>query len=305
MSKREENVLKEYERYLRLKGLSSFSDYLSSLREYFDYLAEQRLPYDRVDPGTAEEYRAHLLMCGKNLSAGTVNNKLNRLRSFYHFLHKKRRIHSNPFDWVEAVRGAKSLPKNILSVEDMGKLLDRFAVKRDMDLMMRSVVEFLYGSALRISEVCALKEKGIDFDRGMLLITDFKNHEERRQCPATEVSLKVLRRYMRYSREKLVGESEREKGYLYPQRRKTTIRCLLNRKLRAECKRLGLKEITTHSFRHSAATHLLRAGAGIREVQAFLGHCKITTTERYTRVVKEDLKAVIAHCHPREREPAE
>ncbi len=151
-------------------------------------------------------------MCGKNLSAGTVNNKLNRLRSFYHFLHKKRRIHSNPFDWVEAVRGAKSLPKNILSVEDMGKLLDRFAVKRDMDLMMRSVVEFLYGSALRISEVCALKEKGIDFDRGMLFITDFKNHEERRGCPATEVSLKVLRRYMRYSRKKLVGESEREKG---------------------------------------------------------------------------------------------
>jgi integrase/recombinase XerD len=74
----------------------------------------------------------------------------------------------------------------------------------------------------------------------------------------------------------------------------------VNHKLERECKRLGLRRITSHSFRHSAATHMLRAGAGIRSVQAILRHKEIGTTEVYTRVVKEDLKKVIAGYHPRE-----
>jgi integrase/recombinase XerD len=75
---------------------------------------------------------------------------------------------------------------------------------------------------------------------------------------------------------------------------------MLNAKLARECKRLGLKRITTHSFRHAAATHLLRSGAGIRAVQAFLGHKRIGCTQRYTHVVTEDLKEVLASFHPRE-----
>ena len=299
---RNEKILKEYERYLTLREVASRGEYLASVKEYLLYLMDQGSGCEETDPGVADEYRAHLLLSERGLYHGTINNKLNRLRSFYRFLLKKRLVPTNPFDWVESVKQGKSLPKNILSVEEMGRLLDGFAVKRDTDLMMRSVVEFLYGSALRISEVSVLKTRDIDFEEGVLYVTDFKRGGERWKCPATEVSFKVARSYMRFSREKLLSEDEVREGYLYPQKGKTALRCMLNRKLLAECRRLGLKMITTHSFRHSAATHVLRSGAGIREVQAFLGHRKITTTERYTRVVKEDLKHVVMSFHPRERE---
>ncbi len=113
--------------------------------------------------------------------------------------------------------------------------------------------------------------------------------------------MKALRRYLKTTRDQLTTETDRKEGFIYPQQGKTAIRCILNAKLKKECSRLGFKTITTHSFRASAATHLLRAGAGIREIQAFLGHKSICSTEVYTRVVKEDLKAVIETCHPRER----
>jgi len=306
MVKSATQILDRFRRYLKLKSIRTCDDYIASVGEFFVFLHERELPYTEVNAGTGDEYRGYLLTKEKALSRGTINNKLTRIRSFYEFLFIKRLIHTNPFNQTGGLYTGKSIPKHILSVEDMGKLLDHFGIKRMTDIMMKSIVELLYGSSLRISEAVALKVTDIDFEGGFIFVTNVKENGKKWKAPATEVSLRVVKKYIKSAREKLLSKAGLEAGYLYPQKKGTTLRCMLNGKLKRECRRLGLTTITCHSFRHSSATHMLRNGAGIRQVQALLGHERISSTERYTRVVKEDLKRVVITCHPRERsEPGE
>ena len=299
--KTEKQILAGFKQYLKLKSIRSYADYIASVSEFFEFLHEKEIAYNEVAAGTGDEYRAHLLTKEKTISRGTINNKLVRIRSFYDFLFTKRLIHTNPFSQTGSLYTGKAIPRHILSVEDMGKLLSQFGIRTHNDVMMKSMIELLYGSSLRISEVAALKLEDIDFAGDFILVTNFKEDGKKWKTPATEVSLRVVKDYIKGAREKLLSADDLEAGYLFPQKRKTTIRCMLNAKLKRECRRLGLKNITSHSFRHSSATHMLKSGAGIREVQALLGHERIRSTERYTRVVKEDLKKVIKICHPRER----
>jgi len=299
MTAKQENILKEYRRYLELKSIKTANQYISSVKEYFNYLNENvEKEFDEISRSIGDDYRTYLVTAEVVFSRLTINNKLNRLNSFYHFLLKKRYIYSNPFYKLDRLKTGKTIPKNILSVNDMARLLDNFSILKPDDIMLKSIIEILYGSGLRISEVVNLKLKDIDFESGYLYITEGKNNGKRRKVVAGEVSLKSLKQYLRYLNESCISYGD----FVYPRKCSTTIMCQLNAKLRRECKRLNLKTITTHSFRHSVATHILRKGANIREVQEFLGHKRITTTEIYTRVVKEDLKNVIGKYHPRELE---
>ena len=299
MTVKQENILKEYRRYLELKSIKTVNQYISSVKEYFNYLNDNiEKEFDKVNQSIGDDYRTYLVTGEIVFSRLTINNKLNRLNSFYHFLLKKRYIYSNPFYKLYRLRNGKTIPKNILSVNDMAKLLDNFSILKPGDIMLKSIIEILYGSGLRISEVVNLKLKDVDFETGYLYVTEGKNNGRRRKVVAGEVSLKTLKYYLKYLEEKNISYGE----YIYPRKCPTSIMCQLNWKLKRECKRLNLKTITTHSFRHSVATHILRKGANIREVQEFLGHKSINATEIYTRVVKEDLKNVIEKFHPREIE---
>ena len=300
--KSEKRIISDFERYLKLKSIRSYSAYLASTIEFFKFLNGTGISYYEINAGKCDEYRAYLLTKEPPLSRGTVNNKLSRIKSFYDFLLIKKVICRNPFAHTKNLNTGHTIPKNILSVEDMGRLLDHFSIRGFNDIMMKSILELLYGSSLRISEAEALKIEDIDFEGGFILVTNFKENGNKWKAPATEVSLRVLKEYINKVRGKLLSTEEINEGFVFPRKKgKTTIRCMLNAKLKRECRRLGLKQITSHSFRHSSATHMLRNGAGIREVQAMLGHERISSTERYTRVVKEDLKKVIKTHHPRER----
>ena len=295
MTTKQQNILTEYERYLTLKKIKTLGQYISSVKEYLEYLDSIGEKYDTIGQMIGDEYRTYLFTGDKSLSRPTINNKLNRVKSFYRFLLKKGYIGSNPFYRLENLKCCKNLPRNILNVGDMGRLLDDFSILTNDDIMLKSIVELLYGSGLRISEVVTLKLSDIDFDNGYICITESKNNDKRRRVVAGEVSLKTLKHYLK-------GKKINSADYLYPQKKEGSIKNQLNAKLKRECRRLNLKTVTSHSFRHSIATHILRAGVGIREVQEFLGHKKIASTEIYTRVVVEDLKNIIEKCHPRELE---
>ncbi len=297
----EEKLLIDFERYLELRGVRTHARYVNYVKDFLRYAHELGLDAMRARPEVIDEYRAYLLTKQTGNARGTINNRLNRIKGFYRFLLLKRIVASSPFDsYYRGLKRGTIIPKNILGVEEIGKLLDNFAVKLDIDLMAKSMLELLYGSALRISEVGALKLDDIDFERNTLYITDRKGGGDRRKLPASEASLDAVKTYVARSRDRLVSARDRERGFLYPQRKESANKGMLNAKLAKECARLGLRRITTHCFRHSAATHMLRAGAGLREIQAFLGHKRIATTEIYTHVVKEDLKDVVAKFHPRE-----
>ena len=292
-------ILNSYALSLEARGVKSIDDYLTSVTEYLEYTEELKIDPCLIPEGFGDEYRAHLIHREPPLSRGTINNKLNRVRSFYRHLSRKGMLLSNPFAETAGLTGGVSIPKNILTIEQAGLLLDNFGIKKEEDLMYLTLAELLYGSALRISEAVALKLDNVDYESGMLNVWDFKNNKQRR-VPASEASLRRLRTWCDTTRNKVLSNSEFTAGFIFPQRGSTTIRGHLNRKLESECRRLSLPIITSHSLRHCAATHMLRKGAGIRQVQAMLGHEKISTTQIYTRVITDDLKNLLAEYHPRE-----
>lgn len=299
----EEALLAAYGQALRLAGLRSGGRYLATAREFLAYLADHGLSYERLPAGLEADYRGSLLAAAPGLARATVNNKCNRLRRFYRYLKRQGRVAANPFEGLRRLPPAKRLPRAVLSGEQMRALLDGFALLTERDWMLRSMAELLYGSALRVSDVAALRRGDIDGGRALIEVSDVKAGGRRRLVPATQASLQALQEYLRHGYERLTSAAERQAGYLYPQRGESSLRGLLNRALARECGRRGLPRLTTHSFRHAAATHLLRGGAGIRQVQALLGHRRIGTTAIYTQVVKEDLRQVVHRFHPREQAP--
>lgn len=292
-------LLGRYASYLKAREISTYRDYLATVKEYVEYSCLK-------EPGEATvkhayDYKLHLLSPVCRQQPGTVNNKLARLRSFYRFLMRRGLAVCNPFREVDKLRQGHTLPRKILGVEDMGRLLDNFGMMTLNDVMLRVVVELLYGSAMRVGEVAVLKLQDVEFTGGIIIVTDLKNAGVKKKRPATEVSLRLLKHYLAGAWLDLVSPAQRQAGFLFPQEYSARLRTLVNRKLKKECRRLDLLPLTSHSLRHSAATHMLRAGAGIRDVQEMLGHEKINSTERYTHVVKEDLKKVVCRFHPRER----
>ena len=293
----EQPLLDGFRLYLQAAGIRSSLRYLHSVRHFLGFCEEAGIRLQAVRLSDADAYRRRLLEEGK--ARATVNNELNRIRRFSRWAWKRRFTAEDPFARLRGLPTGRSLPKAILSVEEMGRLLERFAIRSDRDLMMKSLVELLYGSALRISEAEALRISDIDFGAGVLLIHERKTGVTRK-VPASEASLRSVKDYLEHAWRPCVAEADRSQGFLYPQQGETTLRGLLNAKLARECSRLSLKRITTHCFRHAAATHLLRSGAGIRAVQALLGHKRIGCTQRYTHVLTEDLQEVLACFHPRE-----
>jgi site-specific recombinase XerD len=289
-----------FERHLRLAGVRSHRAYCVTLAEFFAFLIEEKKEPLEVGYREAMDWRYLLMTKDERLSKRTVSNKLVRVRRFYDYLLKRDLVPENPFSEIGPLRLGKYLPKNILNVPEIGKLLENFAQRSVKDRLVRVVIELLYSSALRISEALTLKEQDVDWLRGVIRIIDHKAGGVEAEVPTSESALRELDSYKRDVWQRLVSPEQRKEGYFFPQEGNTSLRCLVNQKLAKECRRLGLKRITSHSFRHSAATHMLQAGAGIRSIQAILRHKEIGSTEVYTRVIKDDLKKVIAGHHPRE-----
>jgi len=284
-------LLQRFSLYLELKGIRSHEEFIPEVKAFLNYLYDLDIDMLKVTTKQIEDYRSSLL--DKELCHATINNKINKLRSFYAYLEKKEHIFISPLKELKGLKQSKTLPKNILTLEEMESLLNNLPERTVNDFMLIALIELLYGSAIRISEADILKVKDVNYLEGTITITEVKKGGVRRVVPATSASIKAIDNYLDIS-------GRYNEKYVFPKGEKTTLRAFINRRLKQECKKHGFKVLTSHSFRHSAATSMLRAGAGIREVQAFLGHESILSTEKYTRVLKEDLKEVITHHHPRE-----
>jgi site-specific recombinase XerD len=295
-----ETILQGYKKYLQSKEIRSISDRTFQVKAFLKWCEDQSIIPQELTEEHAHSWMIYLVERPVPLSRGTINGRLSIIKNFYHFLRKAGYIGSSPFFYIHSLSTGRTLPRDIPEVQDMETLLSNLSILSLGDLMMRPVIELLYGSALRISELEILKLEDLDFVGGMITIYESKTNRVRR-VPATESSFHSLQKYIDKVRPQLLNPQELSAGYLFPQGAKTTLRCRINNKLKRECARLKLPKMTSHSFRHAAATHMLKAGAGIKEVQSFLGHQKITSTEIYTHLVKEDLKQVVHNHHPREK----
>jgi integrase/recombinase XerD len=279
------------------KGLSlnTLDAYGRDLARYFDFLEKERVSYpDEISPLSVLRFLAHLKKGG--LSPRSRARTLVSLRMFHKFLLAEGIAESNPTSQVEAPKSLNALP-HTLSPAEVERLLAAPSGENPLALRDRAMLEILYATGLRVSELVGLKLGDLQFDAGYL--TAFGKRRKQRIVPMGEAAVEELRRYLRYGRPFL------EKGgggtFIFLNRvgRGLTRQGFWKIIKRRACEAGISKNIMPHTLRHSFATHLLENGADLRSVQTMLGHADISTTQIYTHVARERLKKVHEQFHPR------
>ncbi|BCR04811.1 tyrosine recombinase XerD [Desulfuromonas versatilis] len=279
------------------KGLSrnTLDAYGRDLGRYLDFLEARGIGRaEEIGPTTVLQFLAQLKQAG--LSPRSRARALVALRTFHKFLLAERLCPTNPAAKVAAPKTLNALP-GTLSPAEVEKLLAAPAGDSPLELRDRAMLEILYATGLRVSELVGLRLQDLQLDVGYLFA--FGKRSKQRIVPLGEAALEQLREYLRYGRPPL------EKGagsqFIFLNRagkgltRQGFWKIIKRRALQAHIR----KNITPHTLRHSFATHLLENGADLRSVQAMLGHADISTTQIYTHVTRERLKQIHGRHHPR------
>jgi integrase/recombinase XerD len=290
------SLVEEIKEYLEAKGYRerSIEVRVAAIKTWLVYAQNEGLDVYRITAREAEGYREYL-RCAVRESGrmrykpNTINKELSCVRLLYGYLLRMNRVYDNPFMYVERMKELKKIPGKILTEEEMGEFLDSIVVTDAKSFVFKVASEVLYASGCRIRELEEMRREDIHVEEGYMVIRDDKSRRDR-IVVLSGYSGELLNIYLKYHPE--------EKPFWYEKNR--MFNAQMNRLLSSHAKSLGMIHVSCHAFRHSAATHLLRSGADIREVQEYLGHQDISKTEIYTRVYPEDLKAIVDAVHPRE-----
>ena len=246
-----------------------------------------------------DTFRAYLAFLNeKQYSKATIARKLATLRSFYKFLVKRSQVSSNPVVAVRTPKQEKKLPR-FLEYEEVKQLLDTPPVNNWLGARDRAILETLYSTGIRVSELVALNMDDIDF-LGEVVHIRGKGKKER-IAPIGSSALQVIQHYMEYRNKRAQSNSNFDSKVLFVNKhgRRLSTRSV-RRKMDKYLKMAGLDPaISPHTLRHSFATHMLNNGADLRSVQELLGHQSLSTTQIYTHLTTAKLKEVYKNAHPR------
>jgi len=242
----------------------------------------------KTDYLLVRKYLAHLKE--KKLTARTVSRKLSAMRSFFRFLVRENLLSINPTDAIVSPKQDRPLPK-FMTEDEVVRLIEAPHTDTVKGLRDRAIFETLYSAGLRISELVGLTNEQIDFIGGTVRVMG-KGRKER-MMPIGDRALRALRAYLA----KRKGSSR----YIFLNKNKKPLGARGVRKVMdAYLRTLSLKtHVSPHTFRHSFATHLLGRGADLRSVQELLGHANLASTQIYTHLTTEKIKAVYDKAHPR------
>ncbi len=292
--------IKGFKAYLKLeRSLSENTvvSYLNDINKLAQYFEIQKLEISpkQVKLKNLKEFIVWLNGFGiaKNSQARIISG----IKGFYKYLLIENIIQENPAELLEAPKLSRKLP-DVLSIEEINSLFSAIDLSKYEGQRNRAMLETLYSSGLRVSELVNLKISNLFLNSGYIKIIGKGNKE--RYVPIGDIASKYITIYIQDVRvhEKIV------KGYedfvFLNSRGKNISRVMVFLIIKELCHIIGLKKkISPHSFRHSFATHLLDGGADLRAIQEMLGHESITTTEIYTHIDREYLKSVILEFHPR------
>ena len=274
----------EYERKLSNNTLKS---YLNDLKDFDLYFKGELicLTYDDI-----KKYIDTL----QDKTSTTISHYITVISSFYSFLVGENEITNNPCENIATPKIVKKLP-NYLTEEEVNKLLD-INLLTPYDYRNKAMLELLYATGLRITELCNLKLSDVDVNNCFIRV--YGKGKKERIVPVTDLALKHLLTYI-YEYRNLILK-DKDSDYLFISNSLTNIsRQGFFKILKKECKRVGIeKNVSPHILRHSFATHLLKHGADLRIIQDLLGHEDITTTQIYAHLVNEKLRNDY-ECHPR------
>lgn len=276
------------------QGLSenTLSAYASDLNIFAHWLnTKSLLEVSQTDVSAflASRFKAGI----SNRSSARV---LSSLRRFYGYQLREGRIDSDPLALVESPRLGRPLPK-FLSEQDVELLLAAPDTHSALGYRDKTMLELLYATGLRVSELVGLKFENVGFQQGVIRITGKGNKE--RLVPVGEVALDWLESYKNYYRKQILGEQQSD--YLFVTNRGDAMtRQTFWHIIKRHAKVAGIgKPLSPHTLRHAFATHLLNHGADLRVVQLLLGHADLSTTQIYTHIASERLKTLHSKFHPR------
>jgi integrase/recombinase XerD len=280
-------------------------EYVRSVEGFTRWLARRGEEVTSARDDDLQAYQAALYAARKKggmpYSLGHQSNVLKAVRSLFRFLHRRRYILHDPAAGLEMPRGERRLPRGILTEAEARRIVGAPGRgRRPQVLRDRAILETLYATGIRASELIALTPEDVDLDERLVRVRLGKGGKDR-YLPLTKPATAALRSYLCYGRPQLVTRRRPPRPHLFlASRGDRMLRSTLSVLVRGWAQRARVKKrVTCHTFRHSVATHLLRHRADIRHIQVLLGHQSLATTERYTRVALRDLREVLRRAHPR------
>ena len=279
------------------RGLSenTLAAYRNDLNGYARWLAGQ--PHSDLITAGRDDVQTYLAeRVAASASPRSTARLLSTLRRFYAWLRRENRINEDPTALIEAPKLGRPLPKTLTEAE-VEALLAAPDTETTLGLRDRTMLEVLYASGLRVSELVSLKLMQINLQQGVIRVTGKGNKE--RLVPLGDEALSWLQRYLEESRSALLNGQTCDALFV-TQRREAMTRQAFWYMIKRHAKTAHIdKALSPHTLRHAFATHLLNHGADLRVVQMLLGHSDLSTTQIYTHVARARLKDLHARHHPR------
>ncbi len=295
-----DTYIKQYKNYLKLErslatnSIQAYLSDISKLRAFFE-IKEKSIPPTKVVQQDLVDYLEFINELG--LSPYSQARMVSGLKAFFSFLIYEDVMEKDPSELIEAPKLGRKLP-DILDVPEIEQLLGAIDLSKPEGTRNRAILETLYSSGLRVSELTALKISNVHDDIGFLKIVGKGSKE--RLVPIGREALKHIALYKDHVRAHVSIQKGFEDHLFLNRRGKSLTRIMIFTIIKNLGTQIGLKKnISPHTFRHSFATHLIEGGADLRAVQEMLGHESITTTEIYTHLDRDYLQQVITQYHPR------
>ena len=270
---------RNYLKYERAYSDNTVGAYMNDLNKYEEFLKKDILESDTED---LEKYLKYI----KNLESTTVAHKITSIKSYFNYNIKRGIVSVNPADKVSRPKLTKHLPE-YLTEEEVGKLLD-VEVKSPYDYRNKTILELLYSSGIRISELVNIKTPNYGSEECLIRIMGKGSKE--RIVPLGDYAVNIMNDYMNNYRPLI---NKKHTDYVFINNRGDKIsRQFIFKVIKKEALKKGIKkDISPHTLRHTFATHLLKNGADLRIIQELLGHENISTTQIYTHVTNNKLKS--------------
>ena len=292
ITNKEDSNLRSFLNYLLVdKGLSknTVKAYEADISSFFRWLINKDLEYKNLQEEHINQYISFLFQ--KKMKSSSVNRKISSIKSLYIFLVKRNFIKNSPLNDVVTPKQEKYLPES-MSEDEVDKLLNSPNVANKIENRDKAMIEMLYATGMRISELVNLKMTDVDMKRCVLKV--FGKGSKERLVPFGETALDSLKAYL----SERVQSSSKE--IFLSNRGKKMTRVAFWQRVKIYLVRENLKNsISPHTLRHAFATHLLNRGADLRSVQLLLGHSDLSTTQIYTHIAKQRLSDVLKKHHPR------
>lgn len=290
--------LETFEKSLTSLSKASVRAYIRDILLFAEWVSEEKSIFN-PDQINRKHIRSYLsFLTENNYARKSISRKISSLRRYFEWTYKTEGTKMNPTSGISVVTGESRLPK-VLSSKELEAILspvDRNESPEEISLRDATIVELLYGSGLRVSEVCSLTPKDLSIDSKSSTCKVWGKGSKQRIAPLSFPAVQALKAYLKRSRLIMAPDNSDDKSPLFFNQSKKPI---TPRDIRRILDRRSISPTHPHALRHTFATHLLDGGADLRAVQELLGHSDLSTTQIYTHLSRDRLKQVVKENHPR------